>query len=171
MTPVAAKALLALCVCPPAVMTAMVASSPPARHHVAKAVRHALRRPEPPAPAARPVQLAAAPCADGPMQVAQGSGLSMPGGVGSDGFTVPPLALPGSLAGGLPGAAGQGPLPAFGSPEQSFAGLVQPQLSLPAPPPMAAAPEPGQWALLTIGFGAVGTAIRARRLSAAPAAG
>lgn len=178
MTPAAAKALLALCVCPPAVMTTLVATSPPARQHMAKAVRHALRQAPPAlpkpaalaAPAAAPID-AATRCAEGP----PAAGLAVPVAQ----LDAVNLLLSPPAGGAFALAAGPVPGPVPGDDAGGAAGFLPPARSLTdglpgglgqpgAPPPAGfGLPEPTQWVLMTLGFGAVGAAVRSRRPSPA----
>ncbi len=164
MTPIAAKALLALCLCPPTVMTALVATSPPARSHLVKAARHAVRRPPPPA-AATPPRAATTPgtAPDGCENLPRFASLSVP--LDDPGLLAPPA------MGGVP--VNGGGFPALGpvnTPQSALPGAAPPISPLFAPPPSlfelaptAGAPDVDQWLLLMVGFGLVGSTIRVRR--------
>lgn len=161
MTPIAAKALVALCICPPAVMTALVATSPPARAHAVKAFRHALRRAPVPASApAAPAVVSTSPLTGGCENLPRFSSLSVPmEGVNS--LTASPLASPligasNALPAGLNvSLTSPGGMPSFAPAPPVFNDLL----------PLSGAPDLGQWLQMMVGFGLLGSTARVRRRS------
>ena len=166
MTPVAAKALVALCICPPAVMTAMVATSPPARSHMVKAVRHALRRPPPPSPARAalpaPAVVSSMPANAGCENLPRFASLSVPM---EDVTSLPSAALANSAIG-----AGNAVTPGLNLNLSPPAGTPY---FAPTPPtmtdllPLSGAPDLDQWMQMMVGLGLIGSTVRMRRRSQA----
>jgi hypothetical protein len=128
--------LLALCICPPAIMATAVVTHPPARHHAVKAVRAAVTRPLEPAvvkqsltPAAPCPSAMSTPLAPGPWSI--------------DPVPVPQFTQPGPAA-ATPWTRTPGPI---GEVEAPFARS-------------AVVPEPETWAMFIIGFGMIGASVR-----------
>ncbi|WP_152417430.1 hypothetical protein [Sandarakinorhabdus sp. AAP62] len=144
-------------------MTAMVATSPPARSHAVKAVRHALRRtpPPPPAPAA-PGVVSSTPLNGGCENLPRLAALAVP----MDDVTSLPAA---ALANSVLGASNALP-PGLSLDLAPLGGLTS---FAPAPPamsdllPLSGAPDLGQWMQMMIGFGLIGSTVRVRRRSQA----
>jgi hypothetical protein len=163
MTPFAAKALVALCLCPPAVMTAMVATSPPARSHAIKAVRHALRQtpPRPRAPAA-PAAVASAPLTGGCENLPKLAALAEPFDTMAS-LPAATLANPAiGASNALPAGLGLNLSEPLGSVSFVPAAPVISNLL-----PVSGVPDLGQWAQMMVGFGLIASTIRVRRRSQA----
>ena len=171
-------AKVALCVCPPAIAVTSVAGVPPVR----KAV-HRLTKPHraySATPSARPALLIRTAAAPGPCAPGDGQAVSILNYASAPppipGEFVGPTGLPGGLVGG--GGAGFGPGGGFvagpgggggtgGSPGTPIGPGPSPTPTPTPPggggvvPPVTPAiPEPASWAMMILGFGIIGAAVR-----------
>ena len=174
--------VLAMCVCPAAVVPpTILAVSPPARHAFAHALHHAANRLDHKAlPYAEQRLATALPCA--PSIVAGRTGLPVTGGdvIGGTGAALassPPADTPsifaandsanrfgygvGGYGGGIGGYGGGGGYSGGGAGDGSQPPTPLTHLVLP-PPAVSGAPEPAAWMFLVVGFGLIGAIGRRR---------
>ena len=173
--------VLAMCVCPAAVVPpTILAVSPPARHAFAHMLHHAANRLDHKAPHGEQRLASALPCA--PSIVAGGTGLPVTGGdvIGGTGAALassPPADTPsifaandsanrfgygvGGYGGGI-GAYGGGSGYSGGGAGDGRQPPIQLTHQVLVPPAVSGAPEPAAWMFLVVGFGLIGAIGRRR---------